>query len=161
MDVLFKNIRRVIMKNIGFTLVELLIVITIIATLSGIGYAVFGNATRSARDAKRKADLEQIRTALEMFKADKGCYPPNDNSDINGINKTKFNSSYINPFPSDPKSPYKYWYQPLIWNSSCGGAGAYALCAYLENGTGTACGGIYCGPENTPTYICRYRVDNP
>src|SRR3989344_4750312 len=75
MDVLFKNIRRIIMKNIGFTLVELLIVITIISTLSGIGFAVFGNATRNARDAKRKADLEQIRTALEMYKADNGRYP--------------------------------------------------------------------------------------
>ena len=146
----------------GFTLVEVLVAVTIMAILSTIGYVSYSAAGRSGRDAKRKADLENIRSALEIYKAENNCYPPNDNTDPNGINKTKFNSTYINPFPQDPKSPYKYWFQPQSGDNSCKdgswGAKTYALCAYLENGTSLACGGIDCG---TGVNSCKYRVNSP
>src|SRR3989344_1544731 len=147
MDVLFKNIRRVIMKNIGFTLVELLIVITIIATLSGIGYAVFGNATRSARDAKRKADLEQIRTALEMFKADNGRYPTNDASSTCVIDPSLGFNAYLASMPIDPKSTvYRYCYHFRT-------ATTYDLCAHLEG----VAGNFACGPA---AYSCQIGVNS-
>lgn len=49
----------------GFTLVELLVVVSIIAILSVIGIAVFGNVQRGARDARRKADIDSIANAME------------------------------------------------------------------------------------------------
>lgn len=48
----------------GFTLVELLVVITIIAILSIIGLVVFTNIQKGARDAKRRADMDAIAKAL-------------------------------------------------------------------------------------------------
>lgn len=49
----------------GFTLVELLVVISIIAILSVIGVVVFGNTQTSARDGKRKADIDAIAKTME------------------------------------------------------------------------------------------------
>ncbi|MBI2018651.1 prepilin-type N-terminal cleavage/methylation domain-containing protein [Candidatus Daviesbacteria bacterium] len=49
----------------GFTLVELLVVISIIAILSVIGITVFGNVQQRARDARRKADIDSIAKAME------------------------------------------------------------------------------------------------
>lgn len=60
----------------GFTLIELLVVISIIALLSSIILSSIQNARMSARDAKRISDLNQIKIALEMYRTDKGYYPP-------------------------------------------------------------------------------------
>ena len=74
LDVIFAGI-FINMRNKGFTLIEIIIAITIIAMISGGGLVSVFNALRNSRDAKRKGDLEQIRTALEIYKADKGYYP--------------------------------------------------------------------------------------
>lgn len=49
----------------GFTLVELLIVVSIIAILAIIGIVIFGNVQKGARDARRKADIDSIAKAME------------------------------------------------------------------------------------------------
>lgn len=59
----------------GFTLIELLVVIAIIALLSTITIVALSNARMRARDARRKADLKQIRLALDMYYDDYGKYP--------------------------------------------------------------------------------------
>src|SRR3989344_604929 len=59
----------------GFTMIELLVVIVIIAIMASI--AIFGvqGARESGRDAKRKADLANIQSALELFRSDCTDYP--------------------------------------------------------------------------------------
>lgn len=52
-------------KSFGFTLIELLIVVAIIGILSGVGVVAFSGIQQSARDAKRKADVDAISKALE------------------------------------------------------------------------------------------------
>lgn len=69
------------MKRNGFTLIELLVVIAIIGLLSSIVLASVESARAKARDAKRMADLNQIRTALELFYDDNGRYPTENSPD--------------------------------------------------------------------------------
>lgn len=62
-------------KRPAFTLIEVLVATTIIAVLTAIGVVSYASANRNSRDAKRLADVEQIRSALEMYRADCGSYP--------------------------------------------------------------------------------------
>lgn len=56
----------------GFTLVELLVVISIIAVLSVIGMTVYGNVQRNARNVKRTQEIKAIANALEVNKTATG-----------------------------------------------------------------------------------------
>jgi len=59
----------------GFTLIELLVVIAIIGILSATVLVSLNSARTKARDAKRVADIQTIRTALELYYFDNGRYP--------------------------------------------------------------------------------------
>lgn len=52
----------------GFTLVELLVVITIIAILSIVGVVIYQGQIKNARDSARKTDIEAIANAMEANK---------------------------------------------------------------------------------------------
>lgn len=58
----------------GFTLVELMVVITIIAILSVVGVTVFSSAQKNARDGRRRAEIQAIANALETNKTPNGTY---------------------------------------------------------------------------------------
>lgn len=59
----------------GFTLIELLVVITIIGLLSSFAVVSLNSARVKARDALRKGDMAQMRTALSMYYDDHQDYP--------------------------------------------------------------------------------------
>ena len=59
----------------GFTLIEVLVAVTIIAILTSIGVVSYSSVNKRSRDAKRKGDVEQLRSALEMYRADNSYYP--------------------------------------------------------------------------------------
>ncbi len=62
-------------KRLGFTLIEILVVITIMGILSAVVLANLGEGQAQARDAERKADLRSIQSALELYKLKYGRYP--------------------------------------------------------------------------------------
>lgn len=78
----------------GFTLVELLVVVTIIAILTIIGITVFTSVQKNARDARRKADINAIANAMEAN------YDKTANPGVYDSLKTSFFSS--NKVPQDP-----------------------------------------------------------
>jgi len=62
-------------SSLGFTLLELTVVITIIAILVGIALPNFRAAIISAREAVLREDLFRFREAIDQYQADKGKYP--------------------------------------------------------------------------------------
>jgi len=117
----------------GFTLVELMIVVGIITLLVGTGITSYSTYTRNARDSRRRVDLEQIRTALELFRSNnnQGTYPLNL-----GVLTTPGNR-YLDSVPTDPIASGTYGYIPLP--AGCNNAATmcinYRLNSRLEVGT--------------------------
>ena len=59
----------------GFTIIELLVVISIIGLLSTISVVALNGARKKSRDAKRIADINNLQTALELYYNDNNGYP--------------------------------------------------------------------------------------
>ena len=59
----------------GFTIIELLVVISIIGLLSTISVVSLNGARIKSRDAKRVSDISQLKTAIELYFNDQGYYP--------------------------------------------------------------------------------------
>lgn len=59
----------------GFTLVELLVVIIVVAVLASIAIPKFQNSTQRAREAALKSQLQHIREAVEKFYNDCDGWP--------------------------------------------------------------------------------------
>jgi prepilin-type N-terminal cleavage/methylation domain-containing protein len=64
----------------GFTLVELIVVITILAILGTIGFLAIGGYSSKARDSARIGDLAQVSKSLDLSQVVSGSYPVPDNS---------------------------------------------------------------------------------
>lgn len=62
----------------GFTLLELLTVIAIIAVLVGLGFGAARRATESGRVARARAELTLLASALEQYRQAYGDYPHTD-----------------------------------------------------------------------------------
>ena len=60
----------------GFSLLELIVVMTIIGLLVGIAIPAYKNATQRAREAVLKEDLQKMRKAIDEYHTDRGQYPP-------------------------------------------------------------------------------------
>src|SRR6478735_5734094 len=60
-----KNITAQNKQNEGFTLIELLIAITILAILSVIGYSIFANIQKGARDSQRRIQVDALAKNVE------------------------------------------------------------------------------------------------
>jgi general secretion pathway protein G len=59
----------------GFTFIELLLVLAILALLAGLAVAVSMSKIRSSKESALKEDLHSMRKALDDYYADKGNYP--------------------------------------------------------------------------------------
>jgi general secretion pathway protein G len=129
----------------GFSLVELLVVSTIIALLATIGIVSYSSLSRQSRDSRRQADLQQLRSALEFYRSDNDSYPQALTDLVP--------SQHILSVPEDPKSDYDYEYCP-----DPDPAADYDLCAHLEQGStafGDCCNEKSCGGQDGG---CNYKL---
>lgn len=62
-------------RTAGYTLVELIIVMLIIAIVVTIIFVFIPNAQRQARDTERQSDIDTLHSRLEDYYQDKGSYP--------------------------------------------------------------------------------------
>lgn len=130
------------MRGKGFTLIEVLVAATIIAVLTAIGIVSYTRINMRSRDSKRKSDMEQIRSGLEMYRADTGSYPSTgggsgwtnaDNlKDATDTNGNTFVQTYMAAIPVDPKSPtlfYRYQATNFVSAKYYG----YCLSSFIES----------------------------
>ncbi|MEW5936165.1 MAG: type II secretion system protein, partial [Bacillota bacterium] len=86
---MFKVLTKRMRNQKGFTLVELLVVVAIIAILAGVLLPQLMGYTTKARESRAMSDLATMRSILEAYCADegKGSYPKPDNTADDGIAK--------------------------------------------------------------------------
>jgi len=122
-----KNRKR---RELGFTLIELVVVVAVVAILAGIITLSLSGAYRRARDSKRVQDIQAIADALEIYYSEFGVYPAAATmvADLSG--------TYMKEYPQPPLATDSYTYS----NDCDNGSGfitttaQYALWANLESG---------------------------
>jgi len=97
-------------RDRAYTLIELLVSVTIVLVLTVVGVASYASVGKNARDARRKSDLEKIRVALEIRKQEKGTYPINIRGDEGELDSL-VGEGYIDSEPVEPRG-FSYVYQP-------------------------------------------------
>ncbi|MCM8787804.1 MAG: prepilin-type N-terminal cleavage/methylation domain-containing protein [Candidatus Omnitrophica bacterium] len=124
----------------GFTLLELLVVISIIGILIAVGVASYSTAQKKSRDSRRKSDLKAIQNAMEE------CYSIN-NGAYNTYSLGNFTSNIICGGTTvmsnvrDPKSGTTPYYYRVISSTTSN----YNICADLEeDGNWTGNGQDFC-----------------
>lgn len=116
-------------KTKGFTMIELLVSIVVIAVISTVGFVSYSNSQKISRDFRRKQDLRAVQTALELyFQKNAGAYPIG--SAWTNVNVLK--PDFINNIPQDPTDDTTHKY-----NYSSTDGKTYLLCANLENDSDT------------------------
>jgi general secretion pathway protein G len=85
----------------GFTLLELLVVMTIIGILAAIAVPALRDSPQRAREATLRADLFTFRSVIDQYKGDKGNYPP----DLEILVK----DGYMRKIPLDPMTKAADW----------------------------------------------------
>jgi len=78
----------------GFTLIEVLIVVTLIVVLAGIGLATYTTSITRSKEAVLHEDLFRMRDAIDQYYADKGHYP----ADLSAL----VSDGYMRSLPKDP-----------------------------------------------------------
>jgi general secretion pathway protein G len=105
----------------GFTLIEMLVTVTIVALLSTVSFPLLEMAQRRSNEQELRVALRQIRSALDSYKqaVDEGRvveltkgsgYPPNLDVLVNGVADAKSPSRdkkiyFLRRIPSDPMMP--------------------------------------------------------
>lgn len=124
----------------GFTMIELLVVISIIGVLATLVMVSFTSSQKQAKDTQRKSDLRQYSTALEGFANKSGGLYPARNNPVGVLAATDLCGDLaISTCPEDPKHKTDASYSPYRYQSngsaSDGSATAtdYVLWAKLEN----------------------------
>lgn len=124
----------------GFTLLELLTVIAIIGLLAAIVMAAFGESRKKARDAARITTIKEIQKAIELYKTDKGYYPP---LKLDGTNDARSSTASC---AGDPDAP-----DPEVFGNTQWCGLMKELKPYYPGTSGD--------PLNTTQYVIYYDAD--
>jgi len=87
-------IRRAARADGGFTMIELLVVLSLIVILASMGMSQYHSSVVYAKESTLKEDLFRMRDAIDQYYADKGQYPSTLDSLVS--------EHYMRAIPTDP-----------------------------------------------------------
>lgn len=87
----------------GFTLIELMIVVSIIMILIGIAAGMYQRSVVRAKEATLRSDLSVMRQAIDHYTLDKESAPQSLDDLVNP------QSQYLREVPTDPMTNAKDW----------------------------------------------------
>lgn len=143
----------------GFTLIELMIVVAIIAILAAILIPNFVNARSQAQTAACESNLRSIATALELYYADNQVYPTASSAAVVPALFTVNGVAYLNNTPRDPAAQSAAATYSVTTTQATGGnpAGYTIQCPGIHAGSTLAklplANGTTCGATCTATKI--------
>jgi type II secretory pathway pseudopilin PulG len=109
-------------KNLpGFTLVELLLIITILAVIVAAAVVLINSSLSTKRDKQRKADLVTIGSSLETRLEQKGSLPDFvilKSNDPRWSDGTFIEREILPKVPKDPEDPNRFYIYKKIDSSS-------------------------------------------
>lgn len=98
-------------RKAAFTLIELLISVSIISLLIGISMYMYPQLGRNSRNTRRQVDAEQVKSALESYRNnDANAYYPNTLPTLV--------PGYVQSLPSDPRTRVAYGTAPSWYVTS-------------------------------------------
>jgi len=114
--------------KIGFTLVELTVVVAIIGLLATMVLSSLNDTRKKSRDARRIADLKELRAALELYITSQPVptYPPGPYAGASGL-ASKLVPNQITSLPTDPLNSASFVYRYCLISPT-----SYVLEALLE-----------------------------
>ncbi len=107
-----------LIKNKGFTLVELLVVVAVLGLLTGMVVISITHVKAKARDSQRVAGINSLSTALGLYHNDFNTYPIYDGyieDQGNALATALTTAETIVAVPTDPLNTgdYRYYYQSI------------------------------------------------
>lgn len=121
------------MKQRGFTIVELLVVIVVIGILAAITIVAYNGIQNRARDTDRMSDINAIRKALEVYKSFNGEYPEENATtwEYSYTDPQNFLSAlkpYLGKTPVDPVNSTSRYYYYYLYDAGYAGGGNGIVC---------------------------------
>lgn len=149
---------KAVQSKKGFTMIELLVAIAIIAVLSAVGLTTFTGAQKKSRDARRTEDMNKVRDAAEQYFGVNNAYP----SGLTALaDKDNFNTwvGGLSTYTLGVKDPIDAaiganTYQYLGKATAGSLTTTYCLCALLEQGSGGNSSTSSCAASPGGTYYC-------
>lgn len=138
----------------GFTIVELLIVIVVIAILAAITIVAFNGIQKRGNDSQRKSDIAAIAKALELYYIDNGRYPAGSGSTtINASWSTTADASWQNLATALAPYAAKLPRDPISTPGAAVTSGTGYNYAYYANNSS------YCGAGVGKMFILVYQLE--
>ncbi|HAY13471.1 MAG TPA: prepilin-type N-terminal cleavage/methylation domain-containing protein [Fimbriimonadaceae bacterium] len=134
-------------RHAGFSLVEMMVVVSIIGILTAIAVPKFNDIQRKSRESALRTDLQVYRSAIYVFYSDTGLYPstlsdlaartaPSTGLNANGATRNLVDTSWRGPYVEavrfDPVSD-----QPFLYSTSSGSVGVVKPSATGNDSNGT------------------------